>query len=120
MGLKPNEQVITAAAIGTAVFAIFQLNAPNLSDVKASQPGGMASVNTHKSVKTAVLTSAAFVSGIALLAKEPTIFIVGGLLTVIEGWKYYHANSTDMAGNTGIAPGSSVNGQPSPTLNAGS
>jgi len=120
MGLKPNEQVIVAAAIGTAVYSIFALNAPNLADVKASAPGGAASVNTHKSVKTAVWTSALFVSGIALLAKEPAIFIVGGLLTSIEGWKYYHANSTDAATGAVVAPGANTSGQPTPTLNPGS
>ena len=102
---------------GTAVYGIFQLNAPNLSDVKASMPGGAASVNTHKSVKTAVWTSAIFVSGLALLAKDPAIFIVGGLITSIEGWKYYHANSVDAATGAVVAPGASVNGQP-PTLNS--
>lgn len=117
--LKPNEQIIVSAATATAVFAIFQLNAPNLSDVKASAPGGAASLNTHKSVKTAVWTSAAFVSGLAILAKDPAIFIVGGLLTSIEGWKYYHANSVDTKGNV-VAPGSAVNGQAAPTLNGGS
>lgn len=118
--LKPNEQIIVSAATATAVYAIFQLNAPNLSDVKASAPGGAASVNTHKSVKTAVWTAAAFVSGLAILAKDPAIFTVGGLLTVVEGWKYYHANSVDSATGTVVAPGAAMNGQPAPTLNAGS
>lgn len=118
--LKPNEQIIVSAATATAVFAIFQLNAPNLADVKASAPGGAGSLNTHSSVKTAVWTSAAFVSGLAILAKDPAIFIVGGLLTAVEGWKYYTANSRDSRGNV-VAPGANVNnGQPSPTLNAGS
>jgi hypothetical protein len=118
--LKPNEQIIVAAAIGTAVFAIFQLDAPNLADVKASAPGGQTSVNTHKSVKTAVWTAAIFVSGISILAKDPAIFIVGGLLTSVEGWKFYHANSVDSVTGAVVAPGSALNnGQPSPTLNAG-
>lgn len=121
MALKPNEQIIVSAATATAVYGIFQLNAPNLADVKASAPGGAASVNTHKSVKTAVWTSAVLVSGLALLAKDPAIFIVGGLITSIEGWKYYHANSVDQATGAVVAPGSAVNnGQPSPTLNSGS
>jgi hypothetical protein len=120
MALKPNEQIIVSAATATAVFAIFQLNAPNLSDVKASAPGGAASVNTHKSVKTAVWTAAAFVSGLAILAKDPAIFIVGGLITAVEGWKFYAANSTDAATGAVVAPGSAAGGQPSPTLNAGS
>lgn len=117
MPLKPNEQIIVSAAVGTAVYGIFQLNAPNLSDVKASAPGGGASVNTHKSVKTAIWTSAILVSGLGLLAKDPTIFIVGGLLTVVEGWKYMHANATDPRTGHVVAPGASVDGQPSPTLN---
>ena len=117
--LKPNEQIIVAASVAVAVYGIFQLNAPSLADVKMSPTGGAASMNTHKSVKTAVWTSAVLVSGLGLLAKDPAIFIVGGLLTSIEGWKYYHANVTDSKGNV-TAPGAAVNGQPSPTLNAGS
>lgn len=119
--LKPNEQIIVAAGITAAVYGIFQLNAPNLSDVKASAPGGQASVNTHKSVKTAVWTAAIFVTGLGILAKDPAIFIVGGLVTSAEGWKYYHANSVDAATGAVVAPGSALNnGQPSPTLNPGS
>lgn len=117
--LKPNEQIIVAAAVATGVYSIFQLNAPSLADVKASTPGGQTSVNTHKSVKTAVWTSALLVSGLAVLAKDPAIFIVGGLITSVEGWKYYHANSTDAATGAVVAPGSAVNGQPAPTLNGG-
>lgn len=119
MPLKPNEQIIVSAAVGTAVFSIFALNAPNLADVKASAPGGGASVNTHKSVKTAVWTSALLVSGLGLLAKDPTIYIVGGLITVAEGWKYYHANATDSRTGAVVAPGAAASGQPSPTLNGG-
>lgn len=120
MSLKPNEQIIVSAAVGTAVYGIFALNAPNLADVKASQPGGALSVNTHKSVKIAVWTSAVLVSSLAILAKDPAVFIVGGLITSVEGWKYYHANSVDAATGAVVAPGSAGNGQPSPTLNAGS
>jgi hypothetical protein len=118
MALKPNEQIIVAAAVATGVYGIFQLNAPNLADVKASTPGGAASVNTHKSVKTAVWTAALFVSGLAILAKDPAIYIIGGLVTSVEGWKFYHANSVDSATGAVVAPGTAGNGQPSPTLNS--
>jgi hypothetical protein len=115
--LKPNEQIIVSAATATAVFAIFQLNAPNLADVKASAPGGGASANTHASVKIAVWTSAAFVAGLGLLAKDTSIYIVGGLVTVVEGWKFYHANATDTKTGKVVAPGAATSGQASPTLN---
>lgn len=118
-GLKPSEEIQVSALSAAVVYGIFQLNAPNLADVKASMPGGAASLNTHASVKTATWTSAVVISSLALLAKSPTVFIVGGLMTVAESWKYYHANATDGKGNV-IAPGASATGQPSPTLNAGS
>ena len=120
MALKPNEQIVTSAAIVTAVYGIFTINVPNMADVKASPPGGAASVNTHSSVKTAVWTSAVMVAGLGLLAKDPTIYIVGALATIAEAWKYYHANSTTPGGGPVVAPGSATTGQPSPTLNAGS
>lgn len=115
--LKPNEQIIVSAGVATAVYGIFALNAPNLADVKASAPGGGASVNTHKSVKTAVWTSAVLVSALGILAKDPAIFIVGGLVTVAEGWKYYHANATDHKTGAVVAPGAAASGQPQLTLN---
>src|SRR5579859_4638258 len=119
MALKPDQEIIVSALTATAVYSIFQLNAPNLADVKASVPGSAASANTHKNVKTAVYTSALLVSGLGLLAKDPTIYIVGALVTVVEGWKYYHANATDAKGNV-VAPGAAAAGQPAPTLNSGS
>ena len=112
MPRKPNEQIIVAAAIGTAVYGIFQLNAPNLADVKASAPGGAASVNTHKSVKTAIWTSAILVSGLGLLAKDPTVFVVGGSLAAFLTWRAKHANMTNPStGQVTLPP---QNGTPAP------
>ena len=118
MALKPESEIVVSALVAVAVYGIFQLNAPNLADVKASAPGGAASANTHKSVKTATWTSAILVSGLGLLAKDPAIYVVGGLVTIVEAWKFNHANVTDGKGNV-AAPGASVTGQPSPspTLN---
>lgn len=118
-GLAPPEELQVSALSAAIVYGIFQLNAPNLSDVKASRPGSDASMNTHRSVKTAVWTSAVIVSGLSLLAKSPTIFVIGGLMTAVEGWKYYHANATDQKTGAVAAPGSATTGQPGPTLNDG-
>jgi hypothetical protein len=117
MALKPDQSIIVAALTAVGVYAIFQHNAPNLADVRASAPGGAASMNTHNSVKTAIYTSAALVVGVALLAKDPTVYAVGGLVAAVEGWKYYEANSKDAATGAVVAPGSAMTGQPSPTLN---
>ena len=57
-------------------------------------------------MKTAAWTSTAIVGGIALLAKSPTIFIVGAAMIVAESWQFYHANATDP--QTGQVPASAM------------
>ncbi len=119
--LKQGESLLVAVLTAVGVFLIFQHNAPNLADVKASAPGGAASANTHASVKMAVYESAALVVGVAVLARDPTVYVLGGAVTAFEGWKYYHANAAGPATPAGqaiVAPGSNVTGQPTPTLNA--
>jgi hypothetical protein len=89
-GLKPNEEIVTSAATVASVLAVFQFQAPNMADVRGAKPHNPI---VHKSVKTAALTSTILVSGLALLAKSPTLFVVGGLTIAIEAWTMYHANS---------------------------
>ena len=71
------------------MLAIFGQNTPNLSDVRAAEPGD---VNTHKAVKMAAITSTAVVGTLALLGKSPTAMIVGGGAILFETWKYHFAN----------------------------
>lgn len=99
MNLKPSEEIQVSALSAAVVYGIFQLNAPNLADVKAAPPDNQIA---HGSVKTAAWTSATIISALSLLAKSPTIFIVGSAMIVAESWKYFHANATDPA--TGKVP----------------
>lgn len=100
--LKPSEEIQIAAITATIVFGIFSIDTPGLADVRASQPGTGNAQHVHATVKSAAWTSAVLVSGIALLAKNPTIFVVGGAMIVAESWKYYHANAISPA--TGKLP----------------
>ena len=118
MALKPENSITVAALTAVGVVGVFHLEAPNLADVRASQPGGGSSLNTHKSVKAATWTSAVLVAGLGLLAKDPTIYIVGAAVTILEAWKYHYANVTDARGNV-VAPGANATGQAQPTLNGG-
>lgn len=95
-GLKPNEEIQVSALSAAVVYGIFQLNAPNLSDVKAAKAGNQ---NVHSSVKTAAWTSAAVIAGLSILSKSATVFVVGGLMTVAESWKYFHGNVTNQDAN---------------------
>lgn len=90
MSLKPNEEIMAGSFAIAAVIGIFQMEAPNFADVKAA-PSNNPTV--HKSIKTAVLTSAAVVSGVALLSKSPAVYVMGGVTIAILGWTGYHANA---------------------------
>lgn len=87
--IAEGHQLITAGLSATVVYSIFALNVPNMADVRADEPGN---TNTYKSVNTATWTAAGVTAGLALLAKSPTVFVVGGLLTLVETWKYHAAN----------------------------
>lgn len=102
LGLKPNEEVMTSAAVLAVVYGIFQIQTPTLADVKASGPNNG---TVHSSVKGAAWEAAAVVSAISLLAKSPTIFVTGSLAIVGLSWHYYHANSQNPATGKTVVPG---------------
>lgn len=101
MNLKPSEEIQASVLAAAMVYSVFSLNAPNLADVKAAPANNAIA---HGSVKTAAWTSALIVSGVALLAKSPTIFTVGSAMIIAESWKYYHANATDPATGNIVVP----------------
>lgn len=114
--LKPNEEIMAAAFALSGVYAVFSIEAPNLADVRAAKPGNKI---VHGSVRTAAITSGAMVAGVALLAKSPTVFVVGGLATAAMAWTYYHGNAVEPNSGqvvvpsqfgTPTQPGSSGNG----------
>lgn len=102
MALKPNEEIMTSAAVLAVVYSIFQMQAPNLSNVKATQPNNGI---VHSSVKGAAWEAAGVVAAISLLAKSPTIFVTGGLATTVLAWHYMHANSQNPATGQTVVPG---------------
>ena len=93
-GLKPNEEIMAASFAVATVIGVFSSQAPNLADIKASPSNNS---NTHRSIKTATLTSVSIVAGIALLAKSPTTWVIGGLTIVVESWVYMHGNTLSQA-----------------------
>lgn len=89
MALAPNISVPAALALGVAVYGIFQVNLPSITEVRAADMG-----NSHveSSERAATWESAGLVATISLIAKDPTIFLVGGAFTIALAWKYRHAN----------------------------
>lgn len=82
MGLRADVSLPLALATGTFVYSIYS-RMPNDADIRASEVGNE---NIDKVRKQNALIAAGAVSGISLLAKDPTIFIVGGAILVAIDW----------------------------------
>jgi hypothetical protein len=88
ISLKPDQELLIGTGVAAIVYGIFSQGAPNLADVRADEPN----MNTYKAVNTAVITATAVVGTLGLLSRSPTVFILGGAMTVFEAWKYHFHN----------------------------
>lgn len=92
MPLSPdNEIAVSALSVGT-VLGVFAIMTPTVAQTRMTTP---VHAQVHGSVRSAVLTSAVIVGGIAFLGKSPAVAIAGGVTTVLLAWNYYHANSVN-------------------------
>jgi hypothetical protein len=82
MALKADVSLPLALATGTFVYSIYS-RMPNNADIRAA---GIGEQNVDKVRKQNAVVAAGAVAGISLLAKDPTIFIVGGATLVAIDW----------------------------------
>lgn len=101
MALKPEYSVMSGLAVGAVVFAIHSNFTPTMADIQAL-PAGTADID--KAERKATWMSAGIVAGISLLAKDPTIFIIGSLVTVGMAFATRHANYTESTGGKYLTP----------------
>lgn len=90
--LKPNENLMLAAAVGAVVYGTYNIALPTIADARGL-PGNVEDID--KAEKVATWGSLAVVSTISLLAKSPEVFVVGGLFTIGLAWSYKHASKVD-------------------------
>ena len=109
MALKAEVGLAVAAATGALVYGIFQVEVPNMADVHAA-PAHNPFVS--RSVNSAGWTAGVAVAGISLLAKDPTVFVIGGAFAAYLTWRAKHASMTDPGtGQVTLPP---QNGTPAP------
>lgn len=89
MNLKPEVSLGVGLATAAVVGGVYVNALPTLAEVRISKPQDQ---DLEAARKVAAWTSAAIVGGISLLAKDPTVFIVGGAMVIITDWWYRHAN----------------------------
>lgn len=102
--LEPSASLTVGLATVGVVYAIHSNFTPSMADMQ-SLPAG--NTDTDAAERKATWMSAGVVCGIALLAKDPTIFVLGAVATVGLAWFSRHATWTDSK-STPIAAGPGV------------
>lgn len=90
MSLSPEGSVMTGLALGAVSNAIFSQHLPSVVDLRTVEAGNQ---DVNAATKSATWQSAGVVAGISLITKDPTIFIIGGVITVALAWAHMHANA---------------------------
>lgn len=90
MALKPEHSLGASLAVMALDFGIFQLHLPVSADIRASAPHNQA---IDSSRKAATWTAISAASALALLTKDPNIFIFGAGFAVVLDWHSRHANA---------------------------
>jgi 4-amino-4-deoxy-L-arabinose transferase-like glycosyltransferase len=103
--LEPPQSIAVGLATLGVVYAIHSNLTPTDADMKAL-PAGNADVDASE--RKATWLSAGVVCGISLLAKDPTIFVIGSVGTVALAWMSRHSiwtdsKSTPMAAGPGVS-----------------
>lgn len=89
MALKPEISLGVGLATATVVYGIYMNALPPVVDLRATPANDDQVASTEKA---AAWTAAAVVAGISLIAKDATVFIIGGGMIVALSWWNKHAN----------------------------
>ncbi len=103
MSLKPEVSLPVALATGTVVYTIYNQGLPGQADIRSH--GGIGDQTIETTRKQNLWTAAAVVAGISLMAKDATVFIVGGAMVVGLDWVTRANNFTNpLTGSIDINP----------------
>jgi hypothetical protein len=90
MALKPDVSLTVSLATGAVVWAIYNNALPTLPDIRVGKPNDPEIDGPRRA---ATYTAAGVVAAISLLAKDPTIFVIGGGMVIAGDWLIRHANN---------------------------
>lgn len=104
--LKPEGSLTLGAATAALVYGIYSFSLPDTATIHATDAHD---VNVEAGRKKAAWTSVVAVAGIALMARDKTIFILGGATVFALDWHTRHANAVSpdtgqLVDNSGYVP----------------
>lgn len=97
MALAPEASIGVSLATLAVTYAIYSKALPNIADTRSLDKNNP---DIQSSERTATWMAAGVVGGISLLAKDPTIFTIGGLGVVAMAWWHRHADQVDNVTNS--------------------
>jgi hypothetical protein len=95
MALKPEFSVMGGLSVAAIVFAIHSQATPPQADIQAL-PAGTPDIDAAE--RKATVLSAGVVAGVALIAGDPTIFVMGALMTTAMAVWTRHSNYMESVG----------------------
>jgi hypothetical protein len=100
MALKPNDSIMAGIGVAAVVVGINAVHLPTVAAASASDQGNM---HLDKARSSSSIIAVAVVIGASLLAKDPTVFVIGGTTVVALDFAHRVANSRNKT--TGTVPG---------------
>lgn len=91
-------------ATAALVWGVYNVALPSIADVRVGEPGDR---DAAAAERTATWASAAAVAGISLIAKDATVFVIGGSMVVLMAWWHRHSNGFDPSLGSVFTPGQS-------------
>lgn len=99
--MKAETSVVAGLSTAALVYAIYANATPTIADVRVAKPHDQ---DIESSRKLAAWTSAGVVAGVSLIAKDGTIFVLGGAMIIALDWWHRHANEVNPLAGRATAP----------------
>lgn len=77
--LKPEGSLTLGVAVGAMVYGVYNYSLPTTAVMQATQ---VQSMDIEAARRKAAITTVALVSVVSLMAKDKTIFVLGGLMVI--------------------------------------
>jgi len=105
-GLKPEISLPVGLATAAVVYGIYQNGLPPVVDIRTAPQNHP---DVEGAERAAAWTSAVVVAGISLIAKDPTVFVIGGAMVVALSWWHRHANNVNPEWSLAVPRGADEN-----------
>ena len=97
MALSQESSILVGLAVGSSAWLAHQLGMPSISDIREVDANNL---DIEKTERTAAWVSAGLITGVALVARDAGVFIIGGIMFVAINYWYKHANAVSPRSGT--------------------